>query len=276
MEEKSHPPPFLTDTHAHLASARISGEVEAVLDRAREAGVGRIVSVSCDEEDVAANLGLASRHPGVFATAGIHPCHVHEVGEGDWLARIRSLAARPEVVAIGETGLDFFHPPQDGGSLEAWRGRQREVFEAMLGLAAEVGKPVVVHQRESGPAVSEVLARFSGVRAVLHCFTGGPAEAEEALAAGHWLSFTGVLTYPKSEGIRAAAAVVPLDRILLETDSPYLAPVPFRGKACEPAMVRSTALRLAELKNLDLDEIAAITSRNAEAFFGLGGPTLGS
>lgn len=275
MEAKSDTASFLTDTHAHLASARFSGEVEAVLERAREAGIGRIVSISCDEGDVAANLGLASRHAGVFATAGIHPCHVHEVGEGDWLARIRSFAARPEIVAIGETGLDFFHPPQDGGSLESWRGRQREVFEAMLDLAAEAGKPVVVHQRESGPAVLGVLARFPGVRAVLHCFTGGPAEAEEALAAGHWLSFTGVLTYPKSEGIRAAAALAPLDRILLETDSPYLAPVPFRGKTCEPAMVRSTALRLAELKQLDLDEIASITSRNAEAFFGLGGPTLG-
>jgi TatD DNase family protein len=269
MEAKSHA--FLTDTHAHLASSRFAGELGGLLDRAREAGVGRIVSISCDEEDVEANLELASRHSGVFATAGIHPCYVHEVGEGDWLGRIRTLASRPGIVAIGEIGLDFYHPPGDGGTVEHWRARQQDVFEAMLQMALDLSKPVVVHQRESGPEVLEVLGRFPGVRAVLHCFTGGPAEAERALAAGHWLSFTGVLTYPKSESIREAAALVPDDRILIETDAPYLAPVPFRGKSCEPAMVRHTALKLAEVKGLGLDELAALTSRNAEHFFGIGG-----
>jgi TatD DNase family protein len=265
MEEKSHV--FLTDTHAHLASSRFTGEVDGVLARAREAGIGRIVSISCDEEDIRTNLDLVSRHPGVFTTAGIHPCYVHEVGVGDWLGRVRELASRPEVVAIGEIGLDFYHPPQDGGTVDRWRALQQDVFEAMLQLALDLSKPVVVHQRESGPAVLAVLARFPQVRAVLHCFTGGPSEAEEALAAGHWLSFTGVLTYPKSELIREAAALVPDDRILLETDAPYLAPVPFRGKSCEPAMVRHTALKLAEVKRRSLDEIADLTSRNAERFF---------
>ncbi len=269
MEAKSQA--FLTDTHAHLASSRFADELGVVLARAREAGVGRIVSISCDEEDIRTNLDLASRHPGVFTTAGIHPCYVHEVGDGDWLGRVRDLASRPEVVAIGEIGLDFYHPPQDGGPVDRWRGRQQEVFEAMLQLALDLSKPVVVHQRESGPAVLGVLERFPGVRAVLHCFTGGPAEAEEALAAGHWISFTGVLTYPKSEAIREAAALVPNDRVLLETDAPYLPPVPFRGKSCEPAMVRHTALKLAEIKRVGLDEIADLTSLNAERFFGIGG-----
>jgi TatD DNase family protein len=272
MEAKSHA--FLTDTHAHLASSRFAGDLDGVLARAREAGIGRMVSISCDEEDIRTNLDLVARHPGIATTAGVHPCYVHKVGEGDWFARIRELAAAPGVVAIGEIGLDFYHPPGDGGPVDAWRRRQEDVFEAILQLALDLGKPVVVHQRESGPEVLAVLARFPGVRAVLHCFTGGPAEAERALAEGHWLSFTGVLTYPKSEEIRAGAAIVPDDRILLETDAPYLAPVPFRGKTCEPAMVRHTALKLAEIKNLGLDEIAMLTSRNAERFFGIGGATL--
>lgn len=272
MEAKFQP--FLTDTHAHLASSRFSGELEGVLGRAREAGIGRIVSISCDEEDIRTNLELVGRHPGITTTAGIHPCYVHEIGVGDWLGRIRELARSPEVAAIGEIGLDYYHPPGDGGPVEAWRRLQQDVFEAMLQLALDFSKPVVVHQRECGPEVLAVLARFPGVRAVLHCFTGGPAEAEKALADGHWLSFTGVLTYPKSEEIRAAAAIVPDDRILLETDSPYLAPVPFRGKSCEPAMVRHTALKLAEVKQRGLDEIAEITSRNAERFFGLGGSSV--
>jgi len=272
MEAKSLP--FFTDTHAHLASSRFSDGIEPILERARKAGVGRILSISCDEEDVAANLKLSALHPGVFATAGVHPCYVHEVGGADWPERMRALATRSEIVAIGEIGLDFYHPPQDGGSVDAWRTRQHEVFEAMLQLAADLAKPVVVHQRESGPEVLAVLARFPTVRAVLHCFTGGPTEAEKALAAGHWLSFTGVLTYPKSTEIREAAALVPTDRILLETDSPYLAPIPFRGKSCEPAMVRQTAITLAEVKGLSLDEIADLTSRNAERFFGLEGASL--
>ncbi len=269
MEAKSAP--FLTDTHAHLASARFSGVLGEVLARARTAGVERIVTISCDEEDANFNLNLASRHPGIFPTVGIHPCYVHETGAGDWLGRIRSLAARPGVVAIGEIGLDFYHPPQDGSGVGTWRARQQEVFEAMLQLGLDLGRPVVVHQRESGAAVLDVLDRFPGVRAVLHCFTGTREEADRALAGGHFLSFTGVLTYPKAEEVRAVAGSVPLDRLMLETDSPYLAPVPFRGKTCEPALVRHTAQRLAEVRGLTPDEVAAITSENAARFFGLAG-----
>jgi len=211
----------------------------------------------------------------VFPTVGVHPCYVHETGEGDWFARIRTLAERPGVVAIGEIGLDYYHPPQDGGSVEAWRGRQRDVFERMLQLALDLHLPAVIHQRESGAAVMEVLENFPGVVAVLHCFTGTPAEAEKALSCGHFLSFTGVLTYPKATEVRESAVLVPLDRVMLETDSPYLAPVPFRGKTCEPALIRHTAQRLGELHGLSTDEISVITSQNAERFFGLSGPLLG-
>jgi TatD DNase family protein len=263
---------FLTDTHAHLASARFAGEVPGVLARSREAGVGRIVSISCDLDDVEANLGLAATHPGVFATAGIHPCYVHEPGPTDWRERLRNLANRPEIVAIGEIGLDYYHPPEDGSETTAWRLLQESIFEEMLQLAENLRLPAVIHSRESTPAVLAVLARFPAVRAVLHCFTGTPAEAEQALAAGPFLSFT----YPKADDVRATAAVVPLDRIMIETDAPYLAPVPFRGKSCEPAMIRHTCQRLAEIHGLTTEEMTITTSRNAESFFGLSGPLLGA
>ena len=274
MKEKSEV--FLTDTHAHLASTRFSGEIGAVLARSREAGVGRIVSISCDLEDVRANLALASVHPGVFATAGIHPSYVHEPGPEGWRESLRALAGRPEIVAIGEIGLDYHHPPEDGSDVAVWRGLQESIFEEMLQLARDLRLPAVIHSRESTPAVLDVLARFPEVTAVLHCFTGSPAEAERALAAGHFLSFTGVITYPKADDVRATAAVVPLDRLMIETDAPYLAPVPFRGKTCEPGMVRHTCQRLAEIHGLSPEEMARVTSENAARFFALSGPLLGS
>lgn len=274
MKEKSEV--FLTDTHAHLASARFQGEIEGVLARSREAGVGRIISISCDLEDVTANLTLASTHPGVFATAGIHPCYVHEPGPEGWRDSLRALADRPEIVAIGEIGLDYYHPPEDGSEVTVWRGLQESIFEEMLQLAQDLKLPAVIHSRESTPAVLAVLGRFPEVKAVLHCFTGSPEEAEKALAAGHFLSFTGVITYPKADDVRATAAVVPLDRLMIETDAPYLAPVPFRGKSCEPGMVRHTCQRLAEVHGLSPDEMAQVTSANAERFFALSGPLLGA
>jgi TatD DNase family protein len=273
MKEKSEV--FLTDTHAHLASARFAGDLPGVLARSHEAGVGRIVSISCDLDDVEANLTLAAAHAGIVATAGIHPCYVHEPGPSDWRERLRTLAARPEIVAIGEIGLDYYHPPEDGSETAVWRRLQESIFEEMLQLAQDLHLPAVIHSRESTPAVLDVLARFPAVRAVLHCFTGSPAEAEQALAAGHFLSFTGVITYPKADDVRATAAVVPLDRVMIETDAPYLAPVPFRGKTCEPGLVRHTCQRLAEIHGLTTEEMTIATSRNAESFFSLSGPLLG-
>lgn len=262
---------FFTDTHAHLASSRFEGNLDEVLHRAREAGVRRIVSISCDLEDTLTNLDLSERTPGVFATAGVHPSYVHEVGQGDWLGRISGLAARPGVVAIGEIGLDHYHPPADGSPVEEWRRRQREVFEAMLQLANDLALPAVIHQRECAEEVMEVLGAFPRVRAVLHCFTGSRAQAERALEQGHHLSFTGVLTYKNSGDLRETVSTLPLDRIMIETDAPYLAPVPFRGKTCEPAHVVQTAIQLANLHGLALEEIARITSDNAGKFFGLRG-----
>lgn len=257
----------LIDTHSHLASSRFEGEIEEVIERAAEAGVAQIVAIACDLEDSESNLHLAAAHGAVAATVGIHPLYIHELDSPNWLARLAEMARDEAVAAIGEIGLDYFHPPADGSPEKEWRHRQRAVFEQQLQLAADLDLPVVVHQRESAADVAEVLKSFPGVKAVLHCFTGTLAEAEAALAMGHFLSFTGILTFPGAGSVREVAAAVPRDRIMVETDSPYLAPVPFRGKRCEPAMVRHTALQLAELHATSGEEMAEITTENARRFF---------
>lgn len=261
------PTPALVDTHAHLNSTRLVGDLEDLLLQARRSGLVKIVSIACDLEDSEANFELAGREPLVAPTVGIHPLYVHEVAGNHWERALRSFAERPNCAAVGEIGLDYFHPPQDGSSDEAWRSRQRNVFVKQLQMALDLGLPAVIHQRSSFEDTMEVLADFPGVLCVLHCFTGSVAEAERALEAGHWLSFTGILTFPNAAEVRDSAKIVPLDRVMVETDSPFLAPVPFRGKRCEPAHVVHTARALADLHGISLDEIARTTTRNANAFF---------
>ncbi len=271
MEEKNKV--FLTDTHTHLASSRFKDDLEEVILRARENGVERIISISCDMEDSDFNAALAEKNSGVFATIGIHPSYVHEIEGGieghEWSEKLRTLVSHPEVCAIGEIGLDYFHPPGDGGSEADWRIKQRIVFEKQLQIALEADLPVVVHQRESAADTMDVLRNFPGIRAVLHCFGGTNDEAEEALSLGHYISFTGILTFSKAESVREVARSIPLDRVMVETDCPYLAPVPFRGKRCEPYMVKYTATELGRLHDLGLEEISEITTRNASRFFNL-------
>ncbi len=266
MEAKSHA--FLTDTHAHLASSRFAGELGGLLDRAREAGVGRIVSISCDEEDVEANLELASRHSGIFARRGSIPATsmrwAKETGSGGSDPRLP-----PGIVAIGEIGLDFYHPPGDGGTVEHWRARQQDVFEAMLQMALDLSKRL---WSTRGKAVRRCWRCSAGFQvSEPSCIAsrrpgrGGTGPRRRTLAFLHRRAdLSEIRVDPGSRGPGAGRPD------LLETDAPYLAPVPFRGKSCEPAMVRNTALKLAEVKGLGLDELAVLTSRNAERFFGIG------
>lgn len=256
----------LIDTHTHLASSRFSGDIEGVIRRASESKVTRLVAIACDIEDSKVNVSLSERFAEVTPTAGIHPLYVHELDD-TWESDLECLAESAGVSAIGEIGLDYFHPPQNGSTEAEWRHLQREVFEKQLQLALDVDLPVVVHQRESAADVADVLTNFPGVTAVLHCFTGTQQEAENALAAGHYLSFTGILTFPSAGEVRDVAAVVPLDRLMVETDSPYLAPVPYRGKQCEPFMVPHTAACLADLHDVSPVEMANLTSANACRFF---------
>lgn len=269
MEEKNKV--FLTDTHAHLASQKFTGDLDSVLTRAGENDVFRIVSIACDLEDSRANIRLAERSTEIFASIGVHPLYAHEIEGGidnsSWTEEILSASSHPEVCAIGEIGLDFYHSPQDGSEESSWRNRQRLAFEKQLQLCLDTGLPAVIHQRNSAGDVMDVLRNFPGVQAVLHCFGGTRADAEAALSLGHFISFTGILTFSNAESVREVARSIPLDRVMVETDCPYLAPVPFRGKRCEPGMVKHTAAQLGQLHDLDLEEISRITSANATRFF---------
>lgn len=264
---------MLTDTHAHLDSRQLRDELPAVLDRAMAAGVTRVVAIGCDIPSSRACLELADTFPQVWATVGVHPCYVTEVTEPDWLAQLETMAAHPRCVALGEMGLDYYHNPPEGWSVADYRLRQQSFFDAQLELAAKAGKNVVVHQRDrSGldcwrDIVKQVTPFHGRVQAVFHCWILPWAEAAPVVAQGHLISFTGIATYPKAPEVHEAAAAVPDGSFMLETDSPYIAPVPHRGQRNEPAYVRHTAERIAALRGVSLEHLAAATGRTADAFF---------
>jgi TatD DNase family protein len=257
--------PEWVDSHCHIPFGDPAGGdggwavTEAAVSEARAAGVTRLVSVATDLASSRAVLDVARRHHGVWATAGVHP---HDAVQG--VDGIEALLAEPEVVAVGECGLDhhYDHSPRDV---------QRTVFAAQVALARRHHLALVIHTREAWDDTFDVLAA-EGVpdRTVFHCFTGGAAEARRALDLGATLSFSGILTFKTADDVREAAALCPLDRVLVETDSPYLAPVPHRGRPNRPAWVAVVGAALATVKGLDVDAVAAATTENARAAFRLG------
>lgn len=251
----------LFDSHLHLTERAFEEDRAAVVQRAREAGVAGMVTVASTPADAGAALELVRRESGVWCTAGLHPHHASELGASG-LEALRRLLSEPLVVAVGETGLDHHYDH----SLPA---AQREAFEAQLSLAAESGKPVVVHSRDADSGTADAIRRWSGsVRGVLHCFSGGDALLETGLDAGWYISFSGMVTFRRWEGA-AALRRVPTDRLLIETDSPYLSPVPLRGRRNEPAHLLHTCRRVAEVRGVAPQAIAESTRRNALAFYGL-------
>jgi TatD DNase family protein len=244
------------DTHAHLEAC--AGPVHELVERAHEAGVDRILAVGSTIDSCRGALAAAEAEEGVFAILGIHP---HEAEhEGERLDELRPLLAHPRAVAVGETGLDFYRD-------RAPRDRQLALFEAELDLAAELGKPVVIHSRAADGATADALERFGGT-VVLHCFSS-PALLPVALERGYYVSFAGNVSFPNAADLRATASQVPADRILAETDSPYLAPQPVRGRPNEPANVTHTLVALAGARGEDPDELEARIEANASAAFGL-------
>jgi TatD DNase family protein len=267
----------LVDSHVHLDDRKFDADREAVIERALAAGVERMMAIGTGSgpPDLETAIRQAERYPFIVATIGVHP-HDASKATPETFARLRELAAHPKVAAIGEIGLDYHYDfsPRDV---------QRSVFRKQLEIAAESGKPVVIHTREAwGDTMALLLASRplpdgrgsetgseprpsgSGWRIILHCFTGDPQQARQALDLGFHLAFGGVLTFPKADAVREAARITPEDRLLLETDCPYLAPVPHRGRRNEPSFVVDVARRLAEVRGLTLDEIAAQTTRNFE------------
>ncbi|MCB9914375.1 MAG: TatD family hydrolase [Planctomycetes bacterium] len=252
---------MITDTHAHLFWKDFDEDRADVLARARSAGVERMVVVGTDLTTSRACFELCAGEVGLYPTAGVHPHDAHGA-DAATLAAIEELCRRDDCVAVGETGLDYF---------KEWSPRveQRRAFRWHLDLARKLDKPAIVHCRDAHRDTSELLAEVPGVRGVMHCYTMGAAELAPYLAAGLYVSFSGVVTFPKNEDNRAAAREVPLDRLLVETDCPFLAPQGQRGKRNEPAHVRLVLEHVAAVRGIDVDELADVTSANAARLFGL-------
>ncbi len=263
---------MIIDTHAHLDAKEFDRDRDDVVKRAAEAGVTRIVTVGVDIESSREAVEMADAYPGVYAAVGVHPTSAHTVTEEGWIDVIRKLAGHPKVVAIGEIGLDYYHPPRGGLDDAAYRARQSEFFTRQLELAVELGMNVVVHQRSSSEDTSEHVRPFDGrLRAVFHCFSGTPDEAAELVRGGHLVSFTGIASFKNASDVHEVVRRVPAGQFMVETDAPYLAPVPFRGKRCEPAYTRQTVEAVAALRGETLAEVAKSTSEAALKFFkGLG------
>jgi TatD DNase family protein len=247
----------LIDSHCHLDFPDFAAELDAVIERARGVGIARLVTISTRVARHAAVLAIADRFADVYCSVGTHPHYAHEepdVTAADLVARTR----HPKVVAIGEAGLDYHYDNSP-------RDAQERGFRTHIAAARESGLPLVIHSREADADTARILEEEMGqgaFPAVLHCFTGGPDLARRAVALGHFISFTGILTFKNSDALRAIAAALPADRILVETDAPYLAPRRFRGKRNEPAYVVETAKVLAETRGVPLDELARQTSEN--------------
>ncbi|HEX8273567.1 MAG TPA: TatD family hydrolase [Longimicrobiaceae bacterium] len=254
-------PLSVVDSHCHLTDERLFPDVEGVLERARAAGVETVVTIGTHRADWARVVELAGRFPQVRAVAGVHP-HTADEATDEALAELRELALGGRIVALGETGLDYFY---DNAPREA----QRASFLRHLELARDTGLPVVVHTRSADADTAGIIADAPGVVGVLHCFSGGRALLDAALEAGWYVSFAGMITFKKYEDAELVRAVPP-DRILVETDAPYLAPIPFRGKTNEPALVVHTARKAAEMRGEDPAEFAAAAARNARALYRLG------
>jgi TatD DNase family protein len=259
--------PELVDTHAHLDDEQFREDLPAVLDRARAAGVRRVVTIATTAPSSAACVALAAANPGVFATVGIQPNHVAEAAPDAWDV-VAQLISRERVVAVGETGLDrhwdYTPFPQ-----------QEDYFARHLALARQYRLPVVIHCREAEADVVRMLRedyeRHGPVSGIMHSFTGDQATADACLAIGLFISFAGMLTYKNAQALREVARRIPMDRLLVETDSPYLAPAPLRGKRNEPAFVVHTTAVLAGLHGVDPARMAEQTTANAERVFGFSG-----
>ena len=282
---------MLIDTHAHLDYPDFANDLDDVLRRANEAGVTRIITIGTSLESSRRAIDLAERHPSVFATIGVHPSFVEEV-QDDVITPLRELAKNPRVVAIGETGLDYHRLPSEQVAKEeqvqvmsalrtetdeeieaqirdgAYKSKQASLFQQQLDLAGELGLNVVIHQRDAWEDTLRILGSYAGkLRGVFHCFGGSLEQANEVLDLDHLISFTGIVTFKNGATVREVAAQIPLWKFIVETDCPYLAPVPFRGKRSEPAHTRIVAETIASARGVSLGETAEATTETAKQFF---------
>ena len=254
----------LIDTHAHLDSGQYDSDRSTVLDRAREAGISHILTIGCDMESSRQSVALSMTDQMVYAAVGIHP-HDAESMTPQILEELKRLSGEDRVVAIGEIGLDFYRDRSP-------REKQRQAFRQQIRLARDVGLPIIIHDRDAHDETLQILREENAgeIKGVMHCFSGDVELARACIDLGLHISFAGPLTYPKNDTLREVAQVIPTEHLLVETDCPYLSPQQYRGKRNEPAHVRHTAQKLAEIKGLTIEDISRITNLNAYDLFGIG------
>jgi TatD DNase family protein len=260
------------DTHAHLDYPDYASDLPQVIARAEAAGIAKIVAVGTDLESSARAVRLSEQFPAVFAAVGWHPTNATEAPD-DLRPALRELAKHPRVVAIGETGLDYYRLPSEkpeatAADDERYKQKQADIFQQQMEVAAEFGLNCVIHQRS---ALEDTLAQMQPfaerVRGVYHCFVDNPEAMRRILALGSLVSFTGIATFKNAQTVRETIAATPLDQLMLETDCPYLAPVPYRGKRCEPGYVKEISQVVAQVKGCTLEELSAATCETARKFF---------
>jgi len=260
------------DTHAHLDYPDYANDLNEVVSRAQAAGIEKIISIGTDLESSKRAIQLAEKFQNVFAAIGWHPSNAHEAPE-DIRASLRELAKHPKVVALGETGLDYHHLPNEKKELTdaddaRYKQKQAEIFQQHLEVAIECGLNCVIHQRDAFDDTLAQLKPFANkVRGVFHCFGESAGRMKQVLEIGSLVSFTGIVTFKNGQNVRDTVAATPLGKFMLETDCPYLSPVPYRGKRCEPAYVKEISEMVAQTKNCSLDELSVATCKTAQEFF---------
>jgi TatD DNase family protein len=258
---------MLIDTHAHLDYTDYDPDRAEVIARATAAGVTEIISIGTRIDSSGRAVELAENFPNIRATVGIHPGEA-DTAPDDAMDHLRRLAESSRVVAVGEIGLDYHRLPESPAEAAANKQRQADLFRRQLEMTAELGLNAVIHQRDSWDDTLKILCEFNGrVRGVFHCFGGTIDQAREVIALGHLVSFTGIVTFKNARQVQATARDVAFDQFMVETDCPYLAPAPDRGKRCEPAHTRRVAEQIAQLRGVSLEEIAARTTETAREFF---------
>jgi TatD DNase family protein len=260
---------MFTDTHAHLDYPDYANDLDEVIRRASEAGVAKVITIGIGRDSIPRSLALCDKHPNVYAAVGVHPTALDDLRLDEW-ETLAQAACHPKVVAIGETGLDYHRLPAQGA--DALKKKQHDYFLRQLELAKSLKKPVVVHCRDAYPDTLNVLRAFGRFRdepGVMHCFASDAATAKEVFALGYVISTGGVLTFKNAPALREVVAQTPHDKLLLETDCPYLAPVPHRGKRNEPGYTRLVAEKLAEVWNIPLEDVSRVTEQNVKRVFGI-------
>jgi TatD DNase family protein len=259
--------PIFFDTHAHLDYPDYAPDLAEVIARAQAAGISKIISIGTSLESSRRAIQLAEKFPNLFAAIGWHPTEAEKAPD-DLRPALRELAAHPKVVAIGETGLDYHRLPGGDDANARYQQRQADVFRQQLEIAIEFGLNCIIHQRDAFDDTLAQLTPFAGrTRGVFHCFGENAERMKRVLAIGSLVSFTGIVTFKNGQNVRDTVAATPMDKFMLETDCPYLAPVPYRGKRCEPAYVKEVSETVAQVKMCSLDELSAATCKTASEFF---------